>query len=69
MPTSPVRRSSARLARLYAHGTPDPAEVADARRELAAARIEDAVSRILAEAPPLTDAQRQHIVVLLGGVA
>jgi hypothetical protein len=37
----------------------------EARRDLAAAKIEDYVSRVVAEAPPLTPAQRDRIAALV----
>lgn len=42
----------------------DP-ELIDARRNLKAARLEDYVSRVVAEAPPLTPAQLDRVAGLL----
>lgn len=54
-----------RLARLHqTHGADSP-EVANARRDLRAARLEDAVAKVVAEAPPLTTDQRARIIGLL----
>lgn len=37
----------------------------DARRDLAAAKLEAYAARVVAEAPPLTEAQRDRITALL----
>ncbi|CEG97123.1 Protein of unknown function [Propionibacterium freudenreichii] len=66
MATSEVRRATARLARLYVGGEPSPEDTAEARRALATANIIAAVENNLASAPPLTKAQRERIVSLLG---
>ena len=47
---------------------PDDAErVAKARGDLTAARIEAFIEKALADAPPLTDAQRRRLARLLTG--
>lgn len=66
MSTSELRRATARLARLYVGGAPSPEDEADARRAVAAAKIVAAVENNLAAAPPLTKAQRERIIALLG---
>lgn len=43
----------------------DPEQIAEARRTLAAAKLEDYVARVLAEAPPLTLAQSSRIASML----
>lgn len=45
----------------------DPEQIAEARRTLAAAKLEAYVSRVLAEAPPLTPAQSSRIASMLRG--
>ncbi len=45
----------------------DEQRLEDARRELAAAKIEQYIDKVLSTAPPLTDSQRQTIVGLLRG--
>lgn len=50
----------------------DTTRIDRARGELAAAKIADYVEKIIAEAPPLTDEQRDRIAALLragGGAA
>jgi hypothetical protein len=48
----------------------DPnADVTDLRRQLRAERLADYVAKVVAEAPPLTPAQRDRIAVLLRGGA
>lgn len=45
---------------------PDDAEAkTHARRDLAAAKIADYIEKIVSQAPPLTDAQRESISALL----
>lgn len=48
------------------HG-PDSQNVQDARRDLAAAKIEDYIEKVVDAAPPLTDAQRDRLALLLRG--
>lgn len=66
MATSELKRAVARVARLYVNGAPSPEDEAEARRALATAKIVEAVQQTLAAAPPLTPAQRERIVALLG---
>jgi hypothetical protein len=65
--TSQIARN--RLAALHVGGNPDPAAVADAKRELATANCEAAIKRALASAPPITADQRAHLAALLVGGA
>jgi hypothetical protein len=44
---------------------PDDPELLDAQRGPAAAKISDYIEKVLAEAPPLTDAQRAALAELL----
>ncbi|MGN7704080.1 hypothetical protein [Cellulosimicrobium sp. 22601] len=63
--TPPVAsRALARAVR-----TADPEKVADARRDLAAAKIARAVAQALSAAPPLTGEQRRALSGLLDGGA
>lgn len=41
---------------------------ADARSELDTARLAADIAEVVAQAPPLTDAQRERLSLLLGGV-
>lgn len=46
----------------------DPnADVTDLRRQLKAERLEDYIRRTVNEAPPLSQQQRAHLALLLGG--
>ena len=45
--------------------TPDDPDLLAAKRDLRASRAEEYISRIVAEAPPLTDDQRSRIAALL----
>ena len=54
----------------YANACKNPdaaATLAAARANLTAARIEDFIAKSLADAPPLTDDQRQRLARLLTG--
>lgn len=63
--TPELRSASARRA---AHARWNPADIAPAR-DYRAAALEDHVRRVVADAPPLTDEQRQRIAALLRGGA
>lgn len=58
-------KERSRLARLHQTHSPDSSEIREARRDFAAARLEDHVARVLADAPPLTHEQRERIASLL----
>lgn len=60
-----VRRAIIRLANATQRKPYDPAEVAAARRDMEAARIEHFIETALADAPPLTAEQRATLVRLL----
>lgn len=62
MSTSP---NLAALAHARAVRTGDPEQVAATHAALAAAKIEAAIQKALAEAPPLTDEQRARLARLL----
>lgn len=55
----------ARVASLSRSRTPDDPDLVEARRNLKFQRFEDYVSRVLADAPPLTNEQRERIASLL----
>lgn len=55
----------ARVGSLSRSRSDDDPELVEARRNLAAANIEDYVEKVLAAAPPLTDAQRSRLAELL----
>ncbi len=44
-----------------------PDRILDARRDLAVAKIEDYVAKVVADAPPLTADQRDQLALLLRG--
>lgn len=58
-----IRSAACRVARATKAG--DPTAEADARRELAEAKIADYVRRCLAAAPPLSDEQRTRLAELI----
>lgn len=57
----------ARVAALTRSRQPDDPQLLDARRDLAAARLEEYIERTVAAAPPLTPAQRDRLSALLSG--
>jgi hypothetical protein len=59
----------ARVASLSRSRTSDDPALITARRNLKAARLEDYVSRVVSEAPPLTPEQIDRVAVLLRGGA
>ncbi len=66
MLTQSQRHQRARLAALQRH-RPDSIEATEAARDFAADRLADYVAHVLAEAPPLTDEQRDRLSLLLAG--
>ena len=57
----------ARVASLTRSRTPDDPDLVEARRNLKAARLEQYIERVVDEAPPLTQAQRDRLAGLLRG--
>lgn len=57
----------ARVASLSRSRTPDDPDLLDARRNLRAERLADHISKVVAEAPPLTQEQRDRLAALLQG--
>lgn len=63
---SPQSRSArARLAKSTQANGPDSVETTNARRDFAAARLDDYIRDTLAKAPPLTNEQRARLRELL----
>ena len=62
---SDILHERARIASLSRSRPFDDPELVDAQRGLAAAKLGDYIERTLAEAPPLTDAQRAALAELL----
>ncbi|WP_433586376.1 hypothetical protein [Microbacterium hydrocarbonoxydans] len=58
-----------RVAALSRSRSIDDPEFVDARRNLAAANIEAYITKVVATAPPLSEAQRDHLAGLLNGGA
>lgn len=61
--SSPVLKARSRLAHASRYGT--PRDAADARRDLTAAKLEQAIRSATADAPPLTTEQRDHLAALI----
>jgi len=57
----------ARVASLSRSRTPDDPDLLDARRNLRAERLADHIAKVVAEAPPLTQEQRDRLAALLRG--
>lgn len=64
MALSETQRRRNKVAILTRHH-PGSRELAEARRELAAAKLENFVKKAVDAAPPLTDEQRERIAALL----
>lgn len=62
---SPVLK--ARAAKAVAVRRGDQHAAVEATRDLAAAKLEQYIERIVSEAPPLTSAQRDRLALLLRG--
>lgn len=60
-----VAQTRSRVAVAARRGTPD--EVAEAKRDHAAAKIAAHIAKVVAEAPPLTPEQRDRLAGLLRG--
>ena len=56
-----------RLGDLSRRHDQDSRPIQDARRDLAVAKIEDYIEKVVAEAPPLTPAQYDKLASLLQG--
>lgn len=63
--SSPILSARGRYG--HAIKTGDPAIIAETKRDLAAAKLEQYIERIVAEAPPLTTEQRSRLAALLTG--
>jgi len=59
----------ARIASLSRSRRPDDPDLVEARRDLAAERLASHVARVVAEAPPLTEQQRDRVAAILRGSA
>ncbi len=69
-PNTPTLASAhGKVAALKRHYPAEPARVATAERDLAAAKLAEYVARVVDSAPPLTPAQRDRIAALLRGGA
>lgn len=64
-----VAETRARYAARRRYNTADAPTVLEAGRDLAAAKLEDYIARVVAAAPPLTTEQRSRIASLLGVAA
>lgn len=67
MPSDPVHIARSRVANTIRSKGPDAAEVIEARRELAAAKLRREVCRVIAAGPPLSYEQKRTIAALLIG--
>lgn len=60
---SPTAKTRSRIGVAVRRGSPE--DIADARREHAAAVLAEHIQRIVAEAPPLTREQRDQLALML----
>jgi hypothetical protein len=65
IPTPKAAR--ARKAALDRHRQPNDPALVEASRDLAAANLQQYIAQIVADAPPLSAAQRDHLAGLLRG--
>jgi hypothetical protein len=63
--SNPLHHQRARVAALRRHRGPHDPEAVAAARDLAADSLAAHVARVVAQAPPLTPAQRDRIAALL----
>lgn len=61
-------KERARVAGLSRTCPPGSLKLEEARRDFRAARLEEAIRKAVAQAPPLTEAQRRELAVLLAPV-
>jgi hypothetical protein len=59
----------ARVASLSRSRTDDDPELVEARRNMRAERLADHIQKVVAEAPPLSNEQREKLALLLRGRA
>jgi len=64
---SEVFNQRARVAALVRHRHDGDQDIAVARQALAAARLADYIQKVVAEAPPLSNEQREKLALLLRG--
>lgn len=57
----------ARVASLTRSRAADDPDLIEARRNLRAERLADHIAKVVAEAPPLTEAQKDRLAALLRG--
>jgi hypothetical protein len=62
-----ITKASSKLAITTRYKGADSPEAIEARRDLAAIKIESYVERVVADAPPLTSEQTARITAALGG--
>jgi hypothetical protein len=67
--SSAALRERGKIAALSRSRRPDDPELVEARRNLRAERLADHVRKVVAEAPSLTDEQRDRIAAILRGGA
>ena len=69
MPSSGTLSARGRVASLSRSRSSDDPDYLNAKRDLAAEKIASYIERVVAEAPPLSAAQRDRLTVLLRGGA
>lgn len=67
MSSSGTLSARGRVASLSRSRTADDPEFIEAKRDLASEKLAQYIERVVADAPPFTDAQRSRLTALLGG--
>jgi len=67
MPEGTWTQERARVAALSRSRTADDPDLLAARRALREQRLAEHITRVVSEAPPLTDSQRDSLALLLRG--
>jgi hypothetical protein len=65
--STPVLSARGQLGRAQQQGDPD--QIQTARRNLAAAKIESYIQRVVSDAPPLSAEQRDRLAAIIRGAA
>jgi hypothetical protein len=68
-PSPTIARARGRIGGLVRDRDSNDPELIDAYRDLASAKLEQYIQRVISEAPPLTPEQRDRIASLLRGGA
>lgn len=68
-PSAPVASARGRVASLTRSRAEDDPDLTAARGDLAAAKIQQYIEKVVSTAPPLTRAQKSRLSALIGGAS